>query len=66
MTRILSILQWILLVAILAVAFRHSYRSGRITRFSVCFTWIASTLVMLLFAMYAGSLSRPERDEWVN
>jgi hypothetical protein len=66
MTRTLCILQWILFVAILVVAFRHSYRSGRVTRFPVCFTWIASTLVMLVFAVYAGSLSRPERDEWAN
>jgi hypothetical protein len=66
MPRIVCILQWILLVAIMVIPFRHSYRSGRITRFQVCFTWVASTLAMLVFAIYAGSLSRPERDEWAN
>jgi len=66
MTRILCVLQWVLMLAIMVVAFGHSYRAGRITRFSVFFTWIASTLEMVLFAAYAGCLSRPERSEWAN
>jgi hypothetical protein len=39
MIRILSILQWVLLLAIWTAAFWHSYRAGRNTLFAGCFTW---------------------------
>jgi hypothetical protein len=66
MILILCLLQWLLCFAILVVAFRHSYRAGRITRFAVCFTWISFTLVALAFVMYTFSFSRAEREQWAN
>ena len=62
----LAWLQWIILLAVLTFAFRHSYRAGRITVFSVVFTWAALTLEVLAFAAYAHSLSRGHREQWAN
>jgi sulfite exporter TauE/SafE len=64
MIRILSIFQWVLFLAILTVAFRHSYRAGRITLFAVCFTWFMTLAVMAAFAIFASSLSQPDREHW--
>ena len=64
MIRAFSILQWVLLLAILAYAFRHSYRAGRITLFAVCFTWFMMLAVYAAFAFYASSLSQFDREQW--
>jgi hypothetical protein len=52
------------ILAVFAVAFRHSYRVGRITLLSVCFTWFMTLTVMAAFAFYAGSLSQADREQW--
>lgn len=66
MTQFMFVSQWVVFALVVVVAFRHSYRAGRITRFSICFTWFMLTLQMLVFAIYGGSLGRPEREKWTN
>jgi len=62
----LAIIQWLVLAAILVIAFRHSYRADRVTRFSVVFTWVALAVDMLAFAAFAHSLNRGDREHWAN
>lgn len=61
-----AVMQWFVALAIFVIAFRHSYRAGRITAFSVVFTWAALAFDMLAFAAYAHSLGRDDREHWAN
>jgi hypothetical protein len=60
MTRFMSISEWVLLAAIFAVAFRHSYRAHRITRFTILFTWALLTFYTFVFSYYGMCLGGPE------
>jgi hypothetical protein len=57
-------LQWIMLLAIFAVGFRHSYRAHRITRFTVLFTWVLLTFHTFVFANYGMCLGGPESNDF--
>lgn len=56
--------QWVLLLAIFAIAFRHSYRAHRITRFTVLFTWALLTFHAFVFSYYGMCLGGPESNDF--
>ncbi len=62
----LCILQWVLALAVVAFAFRYSYRAGRLTWFGVCFTWGALMLLALAAVLYTLSWGRGQREQWGN
>jgi hypothetical protein len=59
-----SNLQWIMLLAIFVVGFRHSYRAHRITRFTVLFTWALLTFHAFVFSYYGMCLGGPESNDF--
>ncbi len=64
MIRFYSILQWVLLATIFAIAFRHSYRAHRITRFTVLFPWAMLTFHAFVFSYYGSCLGGPESEDF--
>lgn len=64
MTRFMFISQWVLLAAICAYTFRHSYRAHRITRFTVLSTWALLALHTFVFSFYGSFLGGPDSNDF--
>jgi hypothetical protein len=64
MTRFMFISQWVLLAAIFAFAFRHSYRAHRITRFTALFTWALLAFHAFVFSFYGMSVGGSEANDF--